>query len=36
VASEEPPNLRIFIDRNQCSRERDEDHGTPQILSAHV
>src|SRR2546430_5421924 len=27
VASEEPPNLRIFIARNQCSRERDEDRG---------
>src|SRR5205807_10342754 len=35
VASEEPPNLRIFIARNQCSRECDEDRGAPQILSAH-
>src|SRR5215208_2732847 len=36
VASEEPPNLRIFIARNQCSRERGEGRGPPQILSAHT
>src|SRR6266576_1170490 len=36
VASEEQPNLRIFVARNQCSRERDEDRSPPQILSAHV